>query len=214
MKTTGVLKSFSAKTAARKGSRGVKSLSELPIVSVVGFSGSGKTTFIEKLIPQLTARNIRVGTLKHDVHGFEMDKPGKDSWRHKHAGAVVTVISSPGQIGMVKDVDHDHDPDELKPLFKEVQIILAEGYKRQNRPKLEIFRPEIREEPFCAGDDALIGLISDVSVDLGVPRFSLDDAEGVAEFLISYFKLLPECRRDDRCNALNVLTSKGLKNAV
>ena len=189
----------------------MKSSSDLPIVSVVGFSGSGKTTFIEKLIPQLTIRNIRVGTLKHDVHGFEMDKPGKDSWRHKHAGAVVTVISSPGQIGMVRDVDYDHNPDELKWLFTGVDIILAEGYKRQDRPKLEVFRPEVREKPFCVGDDALIGLISDVSVDLGVPRFSLDDAEGVAEFLISHFDLLPECRRDTRCGTL---ASKGWKNVI
>ena len=211
MKTTGVLKWFSAKTGGRKGSRSVKGLSDLPIVSVVGFSGSGKTTFMEKLIPQLTVRNIRVGTLKHDVHGFEMDKPGKDSWRHKHAGAVVSVISSPSQIGMVKDVEYDHDPDELKWLFKGAQIILAEGYKTQNRPKLEVFRPEIREEPFCAGDDDLIAIISDVSVDLGVPRFSLDDAEGVAEFLISHFQLLPECRRDSRCDAL---ASRGWRNVV
>ena len=211
MKTIGVLKLFSEKTTGRKETKGVKTLPDLPIVSVVGFSGSGKTTFIEKLIPQLIVRNIRVGTLKHDVHGFEMDKPGKDSWRHKRAGAAVTVISSPGQVGMVKDVDHDHDPDELKSLFKGVHIILTEGYKSQKRPKLEIFRPKIREEPFCVGDDALIGLISDVPVDLGVPRFSLDDAEGVAEFLISYFKLLPGCRGDSRCRTL---TPKGLRNVV
>ena len=154
-------------------------LSDLPIVSVVGFSGSGKTTFIEKLIPQLTVRHIRVGTLKHDVHGFEMDKPGKDSFRHKHAGALVSVISSPGQIGMVRDVDHDHDPDELKWLFEGVQIILAEGYKKQNRPKLEVFRQEVREEPLCADDDTLIGLISDVSFDLGVPLFPLRMRKGL-----------------------------------
>lgn len=177
----------------------MRSLSEPPILAVVGFSGSGKTTFIEKLIPQLTARNIRVGTLKHDVHGFEMDRPGKDSWRHKHAGAVVSVISSPRQIGMVKDVDHDHDPDELRSLlFEGVHIILLEGYKKQNRPKLEVFRSEIAQEPFCIQDEALIGFISDVTVDLGVPQFSLNDAEGVAEFLVSYFKLPAEDKRGRR----------------
>lgn len=211
MRTIGVLKMFSEKIVGRKEIKEVEILPELPIVSVVGFSGSGKTTFIEKLIPQLTARSIRVGTLKHDVHGFEMDKPGKDSWRHKRAGAAVTVISSPRQIGMVRDVDHDHDPDELKSLFKNVQIILTEGYKRQNKPKLEIFRSEIREKPFCTGDEALIGLISDVSVDLGVPRFSLEDAEGVAEFLISYFKLVPGYQKDSRCRTL---PPKGLRNVV
>ncbi len=74
-----------------------------PLVSIVGNSGAGKTTLLEKLIAAVTQRGFRVGTIKHDVHGFEMDKPGKDSWRHKQAGAVTTLISSPKRIGMVMD---------------------------------------------------------------------------------------------------------------
>ena len=97
----------------------MKAVTEPPIVSIVGPSGVGKTTLLERLIPELTGRGYRVGTIKHDVHGFEIDQPGKDSWRHKHAGAQVTVISSPNQIGMVMDVDHDHHLEELKRLFEE-----------------------------------------------------------------------------------------------
>jgi len=120
-----------------------------PMVAVVGNSGSGKTTLIEKLIPEITKRGLRVGTIKHDVHGFEMDKPGKDSWRHKHAGAAMTVISSPDQIGMVKDANHDHEPGELLRLFGDVDVILCEGFKNRNIPKMEIFRAEMTIEPLC-----------------------------------------------------------------
>jgi len=159
-----------------------------PFVSVVGNSGSGKTTFLEKLIPELIARGLKVGTIKHDVHGFEMDKPGKDSWRHKHAGASATVISSPYQIGMVMDVEHDHKPDELLLLFNGMDIILTEGYKRGDHPKMEIFR----------NDNYLLALISDETVHLKVPRFSTKDIKGVADFLITHFNLVSAFKADIR----------------
>ncbi len=117
-----------------------KRKNEPPVISIVGFSGSGKTTLLEKLIPELTRRGIRVGTIKHHLHDFDMDKPGKDSWRHKQAGAVVTIISTPSRIGMSMDVDHDHKPHELVPFFDGVDIILTEGYKRGDNAKLEVFR--------------------------------------------------------------------------
>lgn len=162
-----------------------------PFVSVVGNSGSGKTTFLEKLIPELVGRGLRVGTIKHDVHGFEMDKPGKDSWRHKHAGASATIISSPYQIGMVMDVEHDHKPDELLSYFNGMDIILTEGYKRGNHPKIEIFRTEIINEPLCRNDRSLIALVTDSDVDLDVPTFSSAGIMEVADFLIKHFKLVP-----------------------
>jgi molybdopterin-guanine dinucleotide biosynthesis protein B len=175
----------------------VKALTGPTLVSIVGFSGSGKTTLLEKLIHELAARGYRVGTIKHDVHGFEMDTPGKDSWRHKQAGAVATIISSPRRIGMVMDVDHDHDPDELKRFFQDVDIVFTEGYKRGDKPKVEIFRAGLRGEPLCKDDDHLIGLVTDTAVDLGAPRFSLDDVKGLADFLIGRFNLVPGSDRPD-----------------
>lgn len=160
-----------------------------PVVSVIGNSGSGKTTFLEKLIPELTGRGLKVGSIKHDVHGFELDKPGKDSWRHKHAGTSTTVISSPYQIGMVKDVEYDHEPDELFSFFNGMDIILTEGYKRSNMPKLEIFRAEITTEPLCKNDEKLLALISDSDIDIGVPVFSTREIKKVAELLIEHFDL-------------------------
>ena len=162
-----------------------------PLISVVGSSGVGKTTLLERLIPELTRRGFRVGTVKHDVHGFEMDKPGKDSWRHKHAGATVSMISSPFQIGMVRDVEHDHRPEELLPFLSDLDIILTEGYKQKGKIKLEVFRPEVNPEPLCGDDEHLIALVSDTRLDLGVPRFAAKDIQGLADFLIDRFDLSP-----------------------
>lgn len=159
------------------------------LAAIVGNSGVGKTTLIERLIPELRQRDLSVGTIKHDVHGFQMDKPGKDSWRHKQAGAAASIISSPNQIGMVVDVDHDHGPDELIRYLGNVDIVLAEGYKTGKRPKIEIFRPEVHPEPVCREDDDLIALVSDTPLDLGVEQFSTDNAGDLADFLIGYFGL-------------------------
>ena len=163
-----------------------------PILSIVGLSGSGKTTLLEKLIPEFTRRGLRVGTIKHDVHGFEMDHPGKDSWRHKHAGAAATIISSAQQIGMVMDADHDYDPADLVKFFQEVDIIMTEGYKNLANPKLEVFRSGLRhDEPICIGDENLLAVITDLSFDLDIPRFSLDDMERLTDFLIANLNLSP-----------------------
>ncbi len=160
-----------------------------PIISVVGASGSGKTTFLEKLIPEFIRRGLKVGTVKHYPHKFELDRQGKDSWRHKQAGAATAILSSPSHIGMVMDVDHDHHPDELTPLLSSVDIILTEGYKNSETPKLEVFRPEICSKPILKDDKNLLALVSDTPFDLDFPRFSTDDVVGLADFLIERFEL-------------------------
>ncbi len=161
------------------------------IISIVGPSGSGKTTLLEKLIPELIRRGLKVGTIKHDVHGFDMDRPGKDSWRHKRAGAEVSIISSPNQVGMVMDVDHDNRPIELAPLFTNVDIVLTEGYKTAKNDKIEVYRPKIHPELLCRDDDHLVAVVSDVPVDIKVPRFPLQQVEKLADFLVAHFNLSP-----------------------
>jgi molybdopterin-guanine dinucleotide biosynthesis protein B len=162
-----------------------------PIISFAGHSGSGKTTFIEKLIPLLTRASINVAVIKHDAHGFEMDKPGKDTWRHKKAGAMATIISSANQIGMVLDAGHDHLPYELSFLVSSADLIIAEGFKKGPQPKIEIFRPGATGDaaPLCQDDPQLIGVVSDACITLDVPVFGINDAESVAIFIKQYFNI-------------------------
>jgi molybdopterin-guanine dinucleotide biosynthesis protein B len=160
-----------------------KHINQPLVLCIVGFSNSGKTTVTVGLVAALTARGFRVGTIKHDVHGFEMDRPGKDSWRHRQAGATATIVTSPDRIGMVMDADQDHQPDELLPLFKRMDIIIAEGFKRARLPKIEVFRPENGKPPACRDDPCLMAMVSRAPLDWGVPRFVPEDAEGLADFV-------------------------------
>ncbi len=160
-----------------------------PLVCIVGYSGSGKTTLMVNLIASLTHRGLRVGTIKHDVHGFQMDRPGKDSFRHKAAGAATSIISSPHQMAMVTDVDHDHTPRELLPMLANMDIVLAEGFKRARLSKIEVFRAETGKGPACQGDPHLLAVVSDAPVDWSVRRFATTDADALADYLIAFFDL-------------------------
>src|SRR5512146_1450381 len=103
----------------------------VPVVSVVGKSNVSKTTFLEKLIPELVRRGYRVGTVKHDVHGFELDTPGKDTWRHRQAGSRAVAISGPDKIALFLGVEREAKLDEVAELIDgQVDLILTEGYKR------------------------------------------------------------------------------------
>lgn len=156
----------------------------IPIISIVGKSDSGKTTLIEKLVPELTRRGYRIATVKHDVHGFEVDREGKDSWRHKQAGAHTVVISSPKKVALIRDVEKDMTLEEIREkLIQDVDLILSEGYKKDVQPKIEIFRKEKHKELLCTKEDNLIAIVSDKKFRVGVSCFSLDDVKGVADFI-------------------------------
>ena len=160
-----------------------------PLVIFAGWSGSGKTTLLEKLIPELKERKLKVGTIKHHHEDFDIDDPGKDSWRHRKAGADRSIISSPGRIGIFINTDHDHRPEELMPLLSGVDIVLVEGYKNENMPKIEIFRPEHHEKPQFIEDPNLIAIITDADLDHEIPTFKPDDIKGLADHLVRYFRL-------------------------
>jgi len=161
----------------------------IPIVSIVGKSDSGKTTLIEKLVPELTRRGYRIATVKHDIHGFEVDKEGKDSWRHKQAGAYAVVISSPNKVALIRDVEKDLTLEEIREkLIRDVDLILSEGYKKDVQPKIEIFRKEKHKELLCTREDNLVAIVSNKTFDIeGVPCFSLDDIKGLAGFVEKRF---------------------------
>ena len=142
-----------------------------------------------ELISIFKRYGLRVGTIKHDVHGFNIDKPGKDSYRHKAAGAYASVITSPHQIGLVTDVDRDHSPEELVSMLPDLDIVLVEGFKRSQLPKVEVFRPEIGKKPACKGDRNLIAVVSDTELNWGVRQFSTANAEALAEYILDHCAL-------------------------
>jgi len=158
----------------------------IPIISVVGKSGAGKTTLLEKLIAELKRRGYRVATVKHDVHGFEIDRPGKDSWRLAQAGSDSVVIASPQKLALIKRLDRELALSEIAALLTDVDIILTEGYKRGDAPKIEVSRREKGRELLCTPDE-LVAIVSDQSFDLDVPQFGLDDTVGIVDLLEGTF---------------------------
>jgi formylmethanofuran dehydrogenase subunit E len=122
-------------------------------ISVVGRKNAGKTTLIERLVPELIARGRRVATIKHDAHDFEIDIPGKDTWRHRQAGSDTTIIASSSKVAMVRLVDHEAEPDELLRLIdRSYDLVLVEGMRRSPLPKILVHRPELGEPPDLLGE--------------------------------------------------------------
>jgi molybdopterin-guanine dinucleotide biosynthesis protein B len=160
----------------------------IPIVSIVGKSNSGKTTLLEKIIADLVHRGYRVATIKHNRHGFNIDHEGKDIYRHKKAGAHTTVVSSPHQLALVQDVDHDHSFEEIREKFiSGADIILTEGFKVNDYPKIEVFRSELKRELISKKEGGLVAVATNVSLDIDVPCLDLNDPKTVADFIEFHF---------------------------
>lgn len=157
-----------------------------PVISfVAGKSGSGKTTLLEKVVSRLKADGMRLAVIKHDAHQFEVDKPGKDTWRMAKAGADIVVISSPAKLAIIENVGKEKNLDELIAMISDVDLILTEGFKRGNKPKIEVLRSEVNKEPVCHPDE-LLAVASDVHWDIGVPCYHIDDVEGVVATIKLY----------------------------
>jgi molybdopterin-guanine dinucleotide biosynthesis protein B len=151
---------------------------------------SGKTTLLEKLIPELRSRGYRVGTAKHDIHGFDIDHEGKDTWRHKQCGAAAVAISSPKKLSLIKDVEQEASLDDLvSDFFTDMDLVLTEGYSRAGKPQVEVFRSTEHRQPLHvkSRSNALIAVMSDVPVDLGVPNFDINDVTALADFIETRF---------------------------
>jgi len=154
----------------------------VPVISIVGRSGVGKTTALERVIHEIKRRGYRVGTVKHDTHGFEMDKPGKDSWRHAQAGSDSVVISGPRKMALIRKMDEEMPLDDIVELMGDVDLVITEGYKRGNKPKIEVSRLERGNGLLCQPEE-LIGVMADYPLDLPVPKFDLEDAAGIVDLL-------------------------------
>lgn len=150
---------------------------EIPVYSVVGYSGSGKTTFLEKLIPELKKRGLRVALVKHDGHDFEIDREGKDSWRLTRAGADVTALISAGRAALMEN--RPLSPEELLAKINHVDVILTEGFKKENWPKILVYRKAAGKAPAADPKDCF-AVVSDMPFEGNDRLFALDDAASVA----------------------------------
>jgi molybdopterin-guanine dinucleotide biosynthesis protein B len=176
----------------------------VPIVSVVGKGDSGKTTFLEKLIRELSDRGIRVATVKHHIHDYDIDVPGKDSYRHARAGAFATMVSSPEKFALIHDVEAEKPLDDIAVAAAEVgaDLLITEGYKHEGRNRIEISRVGRSSTLICASAE-MTALVTDnpalsAEVDAaGVPVFDLNaGVSGVADLIVERF--LPDAEGEVR----------------
>ncbi|WP_347490563.1 molybdopterin-guanine dinucleotide biosynthesis protein B [Desulfoscipio sp. XC116] len=159
-----------------------------PLISVVGWANTGKTTFLEKLVAELRGRGVRVGVIKHHRGPFEMDKPGKDSWRVAQAGAVCTAIAGPGKVGLVMEMEGDPDPGDIAALMCGVDLVFTEGYKEGPYPQLEVRRAGYGEARPAARPGQLVAVVGDCSPGAEkVPCFAVGDIPAVANFILEKF---------------------------
>jgi len=161
----------------------------IPCFSFVGRSNTGKTTVIERLIPILVGKGIKVAVIKHHPHDFEIDIPGKDTYRYKKAGAMVSILASPRKIAIVKDTEDELTLTEIVSRYvSDVDLLIIEGFKKEDVPKIEVFqRKEGADLPVRWGDKNLIALITDESVKTSLPVFLRNDIQGIAQFIINRF---------------------------
>ena len=166
---------------------------QIKAVSFVAKSGTGKTTLLEQVIVHLKERGLRVGVIKHDAHRFDIDHPGKDSYRLSAAGADTMLISSPAKLAIVKQHQASPPIEELvATYFQDVDIVLTEGFKQSGMLKVEVHRKERSATLLCRGenhDPTLIAVASDELLDLDLPVLDLNDPEQVARFIVEYFSL-------------------------
>lgn len=170
-----------------------------PAVSFIARSGTGKTTLVTKLISELKSRGYKVGAIKHDAHKFEIDHPGKDSYRFTESGADSMLISSSSKLALVKQYEKPPQIEEMiRDYFADVDIVLIEGFKQIGLPKIEVHRQEHGATLLCRGekyDSSLLAVASDSDLDLDVPLLDLNRPDQVVDFLVSSFALQPSTKQ-------------------
>jgi len=156
-------------------------MTKIPIYSIVAFSGEGKTTLLEKLIPELKSRGLRVAVIKHDAHGYDIDHKGKDSWRLNRAGADVTIVASEAKSAII-----ENRPVPVEALIEkitDVDIILTEGFKHGNWPKVAVHR-RASGNPMPIPPEECLAIMTDDPFHTDTPCYALDDVSALADLLL------------------------------
>ena len=158
------------------------------VIGFAGWSGSGKTTLLRRLIPVLVGRGLRVSTVKHAHHGFDVDKPGKDSWVHREAGATEVLVGSANRWALMHELRGDPEPDlpELLARMAPVDLVLVEGFKRGAHPKIEVHRAAVGKPLLHPDDPGITALAASPMMPAPIPAVDLDDAEAVADLVERY----------------------------
>jgi molybdopterin-guanine dinucleotide biosynthesis adapter protein len=158
------------------------------LIGLAGWSGAGKTTLLSKLIPELTGRGYRVSTLKHAHHNFDLDKPGKDSWVHRHAGATEVLITSERRFALMHELRDEAEPTlgELVRKLSPVDLVIVEGFKRGPHPKIEIWRAANARPHLYPDDEAIRAIAADEALpDAPLPVVDLDDIATIADVVLA-----------------------------
>ena len=167
---------------------------KMKVFGVAGFSGSGKTTLIEQLIPRLIFRGLKVSVIKHAHHGFDIDRPGKDSYRHREAGATEVLLSCNERWALMHERRDEGEIslDELLSRLAPCDLVLIEGFKQEPLPKLEIYRPESGKPRLFPERSDIVALATDADIETTLPKLSLNDVSAIADFVMNYLQL-QEC---------------------
>ena len=166
----------------------------MKVFGLAGWSGSGKTTLVVRLIPELVGRGISVSTMKHAHHNFDVDKPGKDSYEHRAAGATEVLVTSANRWALMHENRNAPEPavESLIPKLTPVDLLLIEGFKHHSHDKLEVYREATGKPMLCGEDRHVVALASDRPVTARgpdgrpLPVLDLDDVEGIASFVIAH----------------------------
>lgn len=159
----------------------------MKLYGVVGWKNAGKTGLMERLVTEITARGVSVSTIKHAHHAFDVDHPGKDSFRHRAAGAQEVLLASRARVALMQELRGAQEPDlaELLARLSPVDLVLIEGYKRDAHPKIEAHRAETGNPLIAPGDPSVRAVASDVPLDLDRPVFDLNDTVSIADFILA-----------------------------
>ena len=160
----------------------------MKIVGFAGYSGSGKTTLIEQVIPLIVARGLSVSLIKHAHHTFEIDQPGKDSFRHRKAGCTEVLVTSSRRWALMHELHGAPEPalSEHVQHMSPCDLLLVEGFKREAIPKLEVYRAEVGEPLIHPHDQNVVAIASDTPVETALPQLQLNDPPAIAEFILTH----------------------------
>lgn len=163
----------------------------MKVFGIAGYSGSGKTTLLEKLIPALTGRGLRVSVIKHAHHGFDIDRPGKDSYRHREAGASEVLLSCNDRWALMHERRDEGEVtlDELLSRLAPCDLVLIEGFKQEPVPKLEVYRAENGKPPLYPERRDIVAVVTDAELATDLPKLPLNDIAAIADFVMNHLEL-------------------------